>query len=163
MSYKNFVCFSFLHYDFLFLSCMFVPNKIYVCFLTALSVMSINWSMDNTSVMIALFVRMTPFGSPVVPLVYIIVHISVFCFGGSSQSKEPWETSGSRWNFWKIWLNWTVKHYFDHNIIKGTWQYQHLTSSENSFQEKRDTPSSSASFFCVLETYAKLTIVEEGR
>jgi hypothetical protein len=40
-------------------------------------------------------VRMTPFGSPVVPLVYIIVQTSVLCFGGNSQSKLPCQKMGS--------------------------------------------------------------------
>lgn len=35
--------------------------------------------------MIALFVNFTPFGSPVVPLVYIIVQMSSFFLGGSLQ------------------------------------------------------------------------------
>uniref|UniRef100_A0A0A9EWH6 Uncharacterized protein n=1 Tax=Arundo donax TaxID=35708 RepID=A0A0A9EWH6_ARUDO len=41
--------------------------------------------------MIALFVIITPFGSPVVPLVYMIVQISSFCFLGSSWSFSPIE------------------------------------------------------------------------
>ena len=48
------------------------------------------WSIDNTSAMKASFLIMTPLGSPVVPLVYIIVQMSVFFFDGRSQSRLPW-------------------------------------------------------------------------
>ena len=37
------------------------------------------------------------------------------------------------------------------------------TNSENSFQEKQETPASSASFFCVLEIFEKLTIAEQRK
>lgn len=59
-------------------------------YLTTLSVNIIIWSIDNTSDMKASFLIMTPLGSPVVPLVYIIVQMSVFFFGGRSHSKLPW-------------------------------------------------------------------------
>ena len=59
-------------------------------YLTTLSVNKSIWSTDNTSHMKASFLMMTPLGSPVVPLVYIIVQISVFFFCGRSKSKLPW-------------------------------------------------------------------------
>lgn len=40
---------------------------------------------DISQIMFSLLI-ITPFGSPVVPLVYIIVHISLFFFSGSSNS-----------------------------------------------------------------------------
>lgn len=51
---------------------------------TTLSVNNSIWSTDKTSAMRAPLLRMTPFGSPVVPLVYIIVHTFVFSLGGKS-------------------------------------------------------------------------------
>ena len=52
--------------------------------LTTLSVSLSRCSVVMTLAMIALFVIITPLGSPVVPLVYMIVQISSFCFLGCS-------------------------------------------------------------------------------
>lgn len=37
------------------------------------------------------------------------------------------------------------------------------TNLENSSQEKQDAPNSSASCFCVLEIFEKLTIADQGK
>lgn len=117
-------------------------------------------SIDNTSAIIAPFVRMTPFGSPVVPLVYIIVQTLVFWYVGNSQFKVP--------------CNWSRQYQIEGSVKitvrqKGTFIYtensldRRRTNLENSSQEKQDTPNSSASCFCALEIFAKLTIAEQGK
>jgi hypothetical protein len=48
-----------------------------------------NSSTAETIVVMLLLEISTPLGSPVVPLVYIIVHMSSFSFGGSSYFSSP--------------------------------------------------------------------------
>ena len=122
---------------------------------TTLSVSISSWWIDNTSAMMAPLFRMTPFGSPVVPLVYIIVHMFVFCLGGRSWSEKPCK-DGLNNDFA------TIPHMIITTQIRDCYWCM-LTSRANSSQEKHVTLSSSASSFCLLEIFPKLTMASQRR
>lgn len=60
--------------------------------LTLSSNSSIKWSTPVTDAVIFSWVNITPLGSPLVPLVYMIVHMSNGCGGeGSDGFSLPWK------------------------------------------------------------------------
>ena len=111
--------------------------EICVWLFTTLSVSKSRWSVDNTSAIIAAFVRMTPFGSPVVPLVYIIVQMSVFCFGGSSSFELPWNQVG--WHQ----IDWLVKINVDsnkHSLYRWTMWIDILPTQKTPSRKSKKPP-----------------------